>query len=97
MKKKVFGIIFILLVLVFIYAPIIILAFYSFTNASQIGAFQSFSLKNYATLFNTEELRDMIVGTVAGSVPDSYSYRNVGSNRFLLFQQEGECPVQYHK
>ncbi|MBQ8995794.1 MAG: ABC transporter permease, partial [Oscillospiraceae bacterium] len=64
MKKRTFGTLFILFVLVFIYAPIVILAFYSFTNASQIGAFQTLSLKNYVTLFSTEELRQMIFGTI---------------------------------
>ena len=62
------GLLFIVLILVFIYAPIVILAFYSFTNASQIGAFQSFSLQNYVTLFSTEELREMIFGTIALAV-----------------------------
>ena len=68
MKKRMIGLLFIVLILVFIYAPIVILAFYSFTNASQIGAFQSFSLQNYVTLFSTEELREMIFGTIALAV-----------------------------
>ena len=62
MKK--FGFAFIILVLLFLYVPILVLAFYSFTNASQIGAFQSFSFDNYIRLFTTEELRNMILGTV---------------------------------
>ncbi len=59
-----FGFAFIILVLLFLYVPILVLAFYSFTNASQIGAFQSFSFDNYIRLFTTEELRNMILGTV---------------------------------
>jgi len=78
-KKRIFGLIFIVLVLVFIYAPILILAFYSFTNASQIGAFQAFSLKNYATLFNTEELRQMIIGTVLLAFGCSFIATLIGS------------------
>lgn len=62
MKK--FGFAFIILVLLFLYVPILVLAFYSFTNASQIGTFQSFSFDNYIRLFTTEELRNMILGTV---------------------------------
>lgn len=57
--------IFIGLVLVFLYAPILILAVYSFTGAANIGAIRSFSLHNYVTLFTTSELRDMILGTLA--------------------------------
>ncbi|MBR0086396.1 MAG: ABC transporter permease [Lachnospiraceae bacterium] len=52
------------LVLIFLYAPILILALYSFTDATQIGAIRGFTFKNYVTLFTTEELRDMIIGTI---------------------------------
>ena len=51
-------------VLLFLYIPILVLAFYSLTDATQIGSFRNFTLKNYATLINTEELRNMIVGTI---------------------------------
>ncbi len=63
-KKHNYGFIFIVLMLLFLYAPILILAFYSFTDASQIGTFRTLTLKNYATLFGTAELRDMIFGTL---------------------------------
>ena len=53
-----------ILVLLFLYVPILMLAFYSFTDATQIGSFRIFTLKNYETLFTTEELRNMIIGTV---------------------------------
>ncbi len=52
------------LVLLFIYAPILILAVYSFTDATNIGMAGSFSLHNYVTLFTTPELADMIIGTI---------------------------------
>ena len=63
--KKVFRPAFAVLVLLFIYAPILILAVYSFTDATQIGAIRGFSFQNYVTLFTTEALRDMIFGTLA--------------------------------
>ncbi len=50
----------ILIVLLLIYAPILILAFYSFTDASSIGESVHFSIDNYITLFATEELAEMI-------------------------------------
>lgn len=62
--KKVPKILFIILVLIFLYAPILILAVYSFTDATNIGQVRGFSLQNYVTLFSTPELRDMIVGTI---------------------------------
>ena len=56
------------LVLLFLYLPILLLAFYSFTDATQIGEIRGFTFKNYATLFTTEELRSMIVGTLVLAV-----------------------------
>lgn len=52
-------------VLLFLYLPILVLAVYSFTDATNIGAIRGFSLHNYVTLFTTPELRQMILGTVA--------------------------------
>lgn len=51
-------------VLLFLYLPILVLAVYSFTDASNIGAIRGFSLKNYVTLFTTPELVRMILGTI---------------------------------
>ncbi len=56
--------VYLLLMLMFIYLPILILAVYSFTDSTNIGAIRGFSLKNYVTLFTTEELRSMIGGTL---------------------------------
>ncbi len=67
MKKYGKGL-FLLFVILFLYAPILILIFYSFTTATTIGAVRGFSLKNYVTLFTTPELRDMIIGTIALAV-----------------------------
>ena len=55
---------FLFLVLLFLYLPILLLAVYSFTSSTQIGAIRGFSLQNYVTLFTTPELTDMILGTV---------------------------------
>ena len=62
--KKTIRPLFIILVLVFLYAPILLLILYSFTDATTIGAIRGFSLHNYVTLFTTEELRQMILGTL---------------------------------
>ena len=63
--KKVIGAAWLVLVLAFIYIPILLLAVYSFTDAVMVGgAIDGFSLHNYVTLFENEELRDMIIGTV---------------------------------
>lgn len=62
--KKVIKTVIILIVLIFMYAPILILSVYSFTDATQIGGAGSPSMDNYVTLFTTPELRDMIFGTI---------------------------------
>ena len=52
------------LVILFLYAPILILVVYSFTDSTMIGSIRSFSMQNYITLFTTPELVSMIVGTL---------------------------------
>jgi spermidine/putrescine transport system permease protein len=65
MKKHPGRILFLSLAIAFMYAPILILAVYSFTDATNIGAIRGFSLHNYVTLFTTSELADMIWGSIA--------------------------------
>jgi spermidine/putrescine transport system permease protein len=65
MKKHYGRYLFIGLAIVFMYAPILILAVYSFTDATNIGAIRGFSLHNYVTLFTTPELSGMIWGSLA--------------------------------
>ncbi len=65
MKWKIFKRLFLLLVLLFLYLPIVLLAVYSFTSSTHIGAIRGFSLHNYVTLFTTPELTDMIAGTIS--------------------------------
>ena len=62
--KKILSYSWLALVALFMYIPVLTLAFYSFTESTTIGAVRGFSLHNYVTLFTTEELRNMIIGTV---------------------------------
>lgn len=64
MTKKIIRALLLTFALLFMYVPIIILAVYSFTDSVTIGAIRGFSIKNYITLFTTEELRNMIFGTI---------------------------------
>ena len=67
--KKYLGIIWLVLVLAFIYVPVVVLAVYSFTDASMVGASANgFSFKNYVNLFADEGLRNMIFGTIVLAV-----------------------------
>lgn len=65
MKKQYGGMAFLALALLFMYAPIVILAVYSFTDTANIGQTGHFSVQNYITLFTTPELANMILGSVA--------------------------------
>lgn len=64
MMKKIINAIVLGLALMFMYVPIIMLAVYSFTDSTTIGSIRNFSFDNYVTLFTTEELRNMISGTL---------------------------------
>lgn len=67
--KKIFRILWLIPVLLFIYIPIFVLAVYSFTDATVVGSeISGFSFENYINLFRNEELRAMIFGTVALAV-----------------------------
>ena len=63
--KKIWRPVFFIFMLFVLYLPILILALYSFTDSTTIGAIRGFSLHNYVTLFTTDELRSMIFGTLA--------------------------------
>ncbi len=63
-SKQVMATVVLALVMLFLYAPILVLMVYSFTTSTHIGAIHGFSLDNYVTLFTTPELRKMIWGTV---------------------------------
>lgn len=64
-NKRYLARIYVVILLLLIYLPILILMVYSFTTATTIGAIRGFSLKNYVTLFSNEELKGMIFGTIA--------------------------------
>ncbi|MCR4843028.1 MAG: ABC transporter permease subunit [Eubacterium sp.] len=66
--KKTLSRLWLLIIFAFLYAPIVILTVYSFTDSTMIGSFRGFSLQNYVTLFTTEELISMIMGTVSVAV-----------------------------
>lgn len=64
MKKKIGTSVFLCIMLLILYLPILILAVYSFTDAANIGSIRGFSIHNYVTLFTTPELLQMIGGTL---------------------------------
>lgn len=79
MMKKLWKSIFFVAMLLLLYLPILILAVYSFTDATTIGTIRGFSLQNYVTLFTTEELRKMIFGTLTLAVTSALIATILGS------------------
>lgn len=64
--KKIISAVWLVVILIFLYVPILVLAVYSFTDATMVGTgISGFSFENYVNLFANEELRDMIFGTLA--------------------------------
>lgn len=70
-SSRVVRAVFFVFMLLVLYMPILILALYSFTDATNIGATPSFTLRNYHTLFTSEDLRTMIIGTLSLAVGSS--------------------------
>ena len=69
-KSKVASIIFIVIMALFIYMPILLLMVYSFTTSKTIGTWNGFSFDLYVEMFNDPEimtalLNTLIVGVVA--------------------------------
>ena len=64
MVKKILSIAFCVLVLLFIYSPILLLVVYSFTDATVIGQWTGFSFKLYADLFRDSEIMEILFNTI---------------------------------
>lgn len=62
--KRVVSVFWIVLIMAFLYLPVLLLAAYSFMDSAVIGVPGRFSLHNYITLFKMESLRNMIGGTI---------------------------------
>jgi spermidine/putrescine transport system permease protein len=66
--KKFLSVLIIALALIFVYAPIILLLIYSFTESKTIGVWSGFSINLYVNLFEREKLITMITNTLVLAV-----------------------------
>lgn len=66
--KKILASLLIVVVLLLVYAPILLLVIYSFTDSNLIGKWDGFSLALYGRLFTNPDLRNMIINTVVLAV-----------------------------
>ena len=61
--RKTIGKLFLILMLLVIYAPILILAVYSFTDSGNLGSIHGFSMQNYVTLGKSPLNSHVFMGT----------------------------------
>ncbi len=64
MVKKLIGKSYLLLILLLMYAPILLLIAFSFTDSSNIGTWEGFSFDLYKQMFQNEEIMDALKNTV---------------------------------
>ena len=64
MVKKIFAKGYIFLILALMYAPILLLSLYSFTNTTTLGTWNGFSLTLYKKLFQNKELMTAVGNTL---------------------------------
>ena len=85
MNKKTIQSVFLGMVLLLMYLPILLLAVYSFMDSAIIGRSGSFTVKNYVYLFHSEDLRSMIFGTL-GAIGAFYSSKKLKRPIHLMNQ-----------
>ncbi len=71
MVKKLIGKSYLLLILLLMYAPILLLIAFSFTDSTNIGTWNGFSLDLYKQMFQNEEIMDALKNTVLVAVVSS--------------------------
>lgn len=64
MVKKLIGKSYLLLILLLMYAPILLLMAFSFTDSSNIGTWNGFSFDLYKQMFQNEEIMDALKNTL---------------------------------
>lgn len=71
MVKKLIGKSYLLLILLLMYAPILLLIAFSFTDSTNIGTWNGFSLDLYKQMFQNEEIMTALKNTIVVAVVSS--------------------------
>ena len=71
MVKKILAKSYIYLVLLIIYAPILLLIAFSFTDSTNIGTWNDFTFKLYADMFKNEEIMEALKNTIIAAISAS--------------------------
>ena len=64
MVKKIIGKSYLALILLLMYAPILLLVVFSFTNSTLVGTWNGFSLELYKQMFKNEEIMEALKNTI---------------------------------
>lgn len=67
-NRRIFGKIFMVLLMLFFYAPILYIIFFSFNSGSSLSKFNGFSLRWYQKMFNDRTMRSAVLNTVSIAV-----------------------------
>ncbi len=79
MVKKILAKSYIYIILLLIYAPILLLIAYSFTDSTNIGTWNGFSLSLYADMFKNEEIMEALKNTILVAISASIVSTILGS------------------
>lgn len=71
MVRKAFAKSYIILMLLFMYAPLIVLAIFSFTDTQNIGTWDGFSFKLYGLMFKNKDIMTALYNTIMVAVVSS--------------------------
>ena len=71
MVKKIIGKSYLALILLLMYAPILLLVVFSFTNSTLVGTWNGFSLELYKQMFKNEEIMEALKNTIIIAVVSS--------------------------
>ena len=71
MVKKIFGKSYLVLILLLMYAPILLLIAFSFTDSTNIGTWNGFSFDLYKQMFQNEEIMTALKNTILIAVVSS--------------------------
>ena len=96
--KKFFGNLYIVIIMLFLYLPILTLIVLSFNEAKSMSVFTRFSLKWYGEMFHSKRAGEHLLHRAAGGA-DCHDYRNHGGHRNRRDETEhpdGADGVQQH-
>ena len=79
MVKKLIGKSYLLLILLLMYAPILLLIAFSFTDSSNIGTWEGFSFDLYKQMFQNEEIMEALKNTILVAVVSSFCSTILGT------------------